>query len=218
MTKGNTLIDIGTDHGYIPIALVLSGQIPFAIAADIRTGPLQRAKEHIEKEQVSNQVKTRLSDGLAAIKKEELTPNTTVLIAGMGGPLIVRILEEAEEKLQEVGEIILSPQSMPALVRHYLADHGYCIIQEEMVWDGKYYPIFKLDHGFMAYDRELFYRYGKQLLEIKHPVLEQYLKTEKEARKRVLDSLIHSEKSPERQLEIRQEIQQIEEAQAFYQE
>lgn len=90
VTKGNRLADIGTDHAYLSIALVQAGRIPSAIAADVNEGPLLRAGEHIRAAGLSRQVETRLSDGLSRFQSDEAD---TVVIAGMGGQLMRRILE-----------------------------------------------------------------------------------------------------------------------------
>lgn len=93
VTEGNRLADVGTDHGYIPIALVQEGKIPHAIAMDVNAGPLSRAIEHIRESGLSTYIETRQSDGLAGLLPKEAD---TVLIAGMGGMLTVRILEGAD--------------------------------------------------------------------------------------------------------------------------
>ena len=89
-TKGSRLADIGTDHGYIPIALVQKGRIPSALAMDVGKGPLSRAREHIHSQGLDTYIETRLSDGLTELHEGEAD---TVLIAGMGGMLMKRILE-----------------------------------------------------------------------------------------------------------------------------
>ena len=90
VTPGNRLADVGTDHGYIPIALVQTGKVSRAIAMDINKGPLERAALHIREQHLEDRITTRLSDGMTALKEGEAD---TVLIAGMGGALTVHILE-----------------------------------------------------------------------------------------------------------------------------
>lgn len=90
VTEGSRLADIGTDHGYIPIALVQKGRIPSALAMDVGKGPLSRAREHIHSQGLDTYIETRLSDGLTELHEGEAD---TVLIAGMGGMLMKRILE-----------------------------------------------------------------------------------------------------------------------------
>ena len=86
VTPGNRLADVGTDHGYIPIALRLEGVIPSALAMDINPGPLERAKEHIRQFDLETDIHTRLSDGVQALCPGEAD---SVLIAGMGGALTI---------------------------------------------------------------------------------------------------------------------------------
>lgn len=90
VTPGLVLADIGTDHAYIPIYLVEQQIIPRAIAADANRGPLARASAHIREHALEEKIETRLSDGLAAFSPEEAQ---SIVIAGMGGALTIRILE-----------------------------------------------------------------------------------------------------------------------------
>lgn len=141
VTGGNRLADVGTDHGYIPIALVKEDKIPRAIAMDVNQGPLGRAGEHIREFGLSTYIETRLSDGLAGLKPGEAD---TVLIAGMGGMLMVRILEEGGHCLGTIKELILQPQSDIWEVRTWLGRHGFRIDLEDIVEEeGKYYPMFR---------------------------------------------------------------------------
>ena len=94
MTRGNRLVDVGCDHGYLPVSLYLDGKIPGAIAMDVRKGPLSRAQEHISQYGLDAYIETRLSDGLEALKPGE---GDTLVIAGMGGPLMERILTDGAE-------------------------------------------------------------------------------------------------------------------------
>ena len=96
VTQGYTLADVGTDHGYIPIYLLQQKKIPSAIAMDINEGPLERAKEHIALYGLQAYIQTRLSDGVAALKPGEVE---AVLIAGMGGGLVMHILKDGEKSL-----------------------------------------------------------------------------------------------------------------------
>lgn len=141
VTEGNRLADVGTDHGYVPICLCEREKIPSAIAMDINEGPLARAQAHIREAGLQDRIETRLSDGLAALRPCEAD---TVLIAGMGGPLTVRILTEGRETLRTVKELVLSPQSEVEGVRRWLKGNFWKIVQEDMVREeGKYYPMFR---------------------------------------------------------------------------
>ena len=130
VTDGNRLADIGTDHGYIPIYLCQTGKIPSALAVDIGKGPLQQAQTHIAEHGLSEQIKTRLSDGMAALQSGEAD---TILIAGMGGGLVMKILSEGAEKLTGREELILQPQSEITLVREFLRMRNFQILDEDMI-------------------------------------------------------------------------------------
>lgn len=141
VTSNGILADVGTDHGYVPIALVQRQKIPGAIAMDINKGPLARAKENIAAAHLEDYIQIRLSDGV-----EELEPGEadSILIAGMGGELIIHILSEGEKVCKKASELILQPQSDIRKVREYLREHQYKIVDEDMVCeDGKYYPMMR---------------------------------------------------------------------------
>ena len=140
VTEGSRLADIGTDHGYIPIALVQKGRIPSALAMDVGKGPLSRAREHIHSQGLDTYIETRLSDGLTELHEGEAD---TVLIAGMGGLLTVRILSSKREVLGGA-TLVLQPQSDLPSVRGWLTEEGYAITAEDLVLeDGKYYQMMR---------------------------------------------------------------------------
>lgn len=179
VTQGNRLADIGCDHGYLPIYLVQQSQIPGAIAMDIRRGPLSRAREHIRAYGLLDYIECRLSDGLEALHPGEVQ---TIVIAGMGGPLMEGILERGPGALEGVSELILQPQSNVEQFREYLQKLSFTVASEDMVAEeGKYYPILYLVHGKSKESwSEAEYRYGKYLLRDRHPVLREYLGRERE--------------------------------------
>lgn len=131
VTAGYTLCDVGTDHGYVPIALVQGNIIPKAIAVDINKGPLERANEHIRANGLTEQITTRLSNGLEAIHDGEVD---SIVIAGMGGELVIHILTAGETVCRSAKELILQPQSEVSKVREYVRNTGYKIVDEDMIW------------------------------------------------------------------------------------
>lgn len=176
VSPGKRLADVGTDHGYIPIYLTERGIIPSAIAMDINRGPLMRAEEHIREYGLTDKIQTRLSDGLKNLKSEEAD---TMIAAGMGGGLVIRILSDSSQTAEELDEVILQPQSEIRKVREYLCGHGYRIVEENMVLeDGKYYPMMKAVRGDAGEYSPEELEFGKLLLEQKHPVLKEYLERE----------------------------------------
>ena len=99
-----SVADIGTDHGYIPIYLVLERGFSRTLAMDINEGPLLRAVENIEKYGVGDYVETRLSDGLDGLSENEAE---SIIIAGMGGRLVMKILSSHMDRVKHLKEIIL---------------------------------------------------------------------------------------------------------------
>lgn len=184
VTQGYTLADVGTDHGYIPIYLLQQKKIPAAIAMDINEGPLERAKKHIALYGLQAYIQTRLSDGVAALKPGEVE---AVLIAGMGGGLVMHILKDGEKVCQSAKELILQPQSEIEHVREFLREKGYTILAEDMVYeDGKFYPMMKVQYQGENKNAQkasevlkLSDLYGGLLLQNRHPVLKTFLEKEK---------------------------------------
>ncbi|MFR5601779.1 MAG: tRNA (adenine(22)-N(1))-methyltransferase [Lachnospiraceae bacterium] len=213
VSEGSNLADIGTDHGYIPIYLVEQGIVPRAIAMDVRTGPLKRADSHIREHGLEHQIQTRLSDGLEKLEPGEAD---TVVIAGMGGELIIHILEAGAHVRDSIREWVLSPQSALEQVRRYLQEHGLAIVQETMLCeDGKYYTVMKAVPGKMALCREIEWKYGKDLLDQKHPVLLEFLEKEERLLTEVLTHLAaqDTDGARQRKAEILKELDIIKEAQ-----
>lgn len=192
VTDGNRLADIGTDHGYIPIYLCQTGKIPSALAMDIGKDPLQQAQTHIAEHGLSEQIKTRLSDGMAALQFGEAD---TILIAGMGGGLVMKILSEGAEKLTGKEELILQPQSEIALVREFLRVRNFQILNEDMILeDGKYYPMMKVSQQKAAEQtkilpQEVADAFGPVLLQKRHPVLKEWLERELRITNSVIEQL-----------------------------
>lgn len=202
VTPGMRLADVGTDHGYVPIYLVEQGIVPSAVAMDVNEGPLDRAREHIREHGLEEHICARLSDGLTNLRIEE---TDSVIAAGMGGGLVIRILSAQKEKAERLKEIILQPQSEVAKVRKYLNENGWRIVEEDMVLeDGKYYPMMKAVRGEAEPYSEAEAEFGKILLRGRHPVLKSYLERERRIAQEILAGL--SGRDPERIRERREEL------------
>ncbi len=213
VTPGFYLADIGTDHGYIPIDLTASGRIPGAVAADVNPGPLARAQDHIRGNALEDRIETRLSDGLQAFVPGEAE---SIVIAGMGGALTVKILREGEAVTAKSEELILQPQSEVFAVREYLDTHNWFIDRENMVCeDGKYYPMMHAVHGSSGMPlSKLELCFGPQLLRQRHPLLLQYLRQEEKVQNQILDALKmgSSVRALQREGQVRRMLAQIKEA------
>ena len=124
---GARLADVGTDHAYLPAALLLEGKIPFAIAADLRQGPLLRAKETARQYGCQGKMAFRLCDGLRGVRPEE---TDAVVIAGMGGETIAQILQAAPWVRERQVPLVLQPMSSLSDLREWLRENGYTIREE----------------------------------------------------------------------------------------
>ena len=194
ITPGLPVADIGCDHAYLPIYLAKENISPYIIACDVNAGPIVRAQENVEDADLSERIDVRQGDGLSVVAAGEVK---SVILAGMGGRLMMRILEEGADVLADVTEIIMEPQSEVAGLRHYLQDRGYRIISENMVSeDNKFYPIIKAVHGQMDWDKEVYFRYGKILLREENPVLHEFLLVEKDYCSKLLKELSENEDIP----------------------
>lgn len=130
---GAPLVDVGTDHAYLPAALVQRGHIPCAVAADLRQGPLNRARETVRECGLNGKVGFRLCDGLTGIRPEE---TGCIAIAGMGGETIVHILSAAPWVRERAVPLVLQPMSTQRELRQWLGENGYKIVKEKLAREG----------------------------------------------------------------------------------
>ena len=223
VSKGSTVADVGCDHAYVSIYLMEQQIAKKVIAMDINKGPLKKARENIDSSNLSTCIETRLSNGLMELNKGEVD---TVLIAGMGGSLIVSILSAREDIVNNVKELILSPQSEIFLVREYLRNHGYVIVEENMVKeDGKFYMMMKaikneeeiqVEH-LPALTQSLYDRYGEYLLKHKNSVLKEFLYVELTKRKNIKKRLMEKPQEYEQRLkELENDIEILEGGLSYY--
>lgn len=216
--KGSRLVDVGCDHGFVPIFLVQNGVCPHVLAMDVRIGPLSRAQEHISEYGLDEYIETRLSDGLDKYIRGEAD---ALICAGMGGKLMLRILMDAGEKTEDFSELILQPQSDLFEFRYKLRTNGYYIADEEMVLEGgKYYFLMKAihaavedakasaviaDHGISM--EELYDRYGEWNIKKKSPILARFLNESLESKTELEQLLLQNggAKAAGRLLEVQHE-------------
>lgn len=242
VTPGLTGCDIGCDHGFVSIYLVQKGICEKVLAMDVRKGPLSQAAAHILEYGLEGQIQTRLSDGLQQLHVGEAE---CMICAGMGGPLMTRILEEGRDKALAMKELILQPQSEIREFRAYLRTHGYRIVQEDMVYeDGKFYPMMKAvpTEGYFPEEecreegnppeegrciegaaqdpvQQLYDAFGPCLLRERHPVLKRYL----EHSERVVGELAEKlkaqqgEKALARLPQLEEELQEIRRGLTYFQ-
>ena len=214
VTAGNRVCDVGCDHGFVSIRLAEQGISPHVLAMDVRSGPLGAAKAHIAAHGLEERIETRLSDGLHNYVIGEAD---TLICAGMGGRLMMRILSDDGEKTASFRELILQPQSELQAFRTWLRGEGYQIVRERMIEEGgKFYPMFSVrpeperkygDTGeYAIFLRGLFSnnacdeiddamlcricdRFGPLLLAQEDPVLAVFLKREEKVCREILERL-----------------------------
>lgn len=146
--QGAILLDVGSDHAYLPIELVEKGQIKGAIAGEVVEGPYQSAIKNVEAHGLKEKIQVRLANGLAAF--EEADQVSVITIAGMGGRLIARILEEGLDKLANVERLILQPNNREDDLRIWLQANGFQIVAESILEEaGKFYEILVVEAGKM---------------------------------------------------------------------
>ena len=211
--KGRTdycLCDVGTDHAHIPIRLLMDGVIDKAIAMDVIEGPLEKAGGNIELYGVADKVTLRISDGLDAYRPGEAQG---LVIAGMGGRIMSRILLREPDKTRDFDEIILQTQADPEFVRRAVRELGLFIDREKIVLeDNKYYPVMHVSRRRCAgplwrsgadntgdEDKELFQEaedlFGPVLIRDRDSMLRSYLLWQKGVNDRIMYSLQKANKA-----------------------
>ena len=146
--QGAVLLDVGSDHAYLPIELLKEGRINRAIAGEVVAGPYQSAVKNVKEHDLEEKIQVRLANGLAAF--EESDKVSVITIAGMGGRLISTILEEGLDKLANVERLILQPNNREDELRSWLQEHRFQIVAESILEEaGKFYEILVVETGEM---------------------------------------------------------------------
>lgn len=191
VTTNGIVADIGTDHAYIPIFLYKNNKIKSAIACDISKGSLQKANINISKYNLSNYIETRLSNGLEKIHLEDNVD--TIIIAGMGGMLMIDILQKGIEIAKNCNKLILQPQKDIPEVRKFLHQNNFIIEDEDMIIDeNKFYNIIVAINNFGTENQMFDYReylFGKSNIDKKCPILKEYILNELNIMENIINKL-----------------------------
>lgn len=188
--EGAYFADIGSDHAYLPCYVCLKDPQAQAIAGEVNQGPFKKALNTVQFHGLSRVIDIRLGDGLKVINND---PVSHVVIAGMGGSLIKRILDEGAEKLQSVKRIITQPNIDAKHVRKWLYENNFIINHEEMIEENNHiYEIVVADQDTSSNQRLLTEKqllFGPLLLEAKPKLLYKKWLQEKEALHSIIDDM-----------------------------
>ena len=213
--SGSRVADIGTDHGYLGIYLLQSGAARHVIACDLRKDPLENARRNAKLFGVDGEMKLRLSDGLEKILPDEVD---TVVMAGMGGDLIQKILSQCPWRKREGLQFILQPQSAGNVLRRWLCEDGFEIRREEPVQDGHFlYTVMDIRQGEPAPLTPGTEYASPALLASGIPLVGNYLARVENALQETVRGLTNAEKQrPERLSYFRQALLEIQEMRKNY--
>ena len=188
---GETMADIGTDHGFLPLYLLETKKCPKVIMADISSGSLAKAEENCKIAKPDGAYELRLGDGIDILEDGEVD---VVAIAGMGGNLIAEILEWNLAKSRSIKRYILQPRRHVGKLRHWLYCNGFEIVKESLVEEGKFIcEILTVESGPAENGKEAEYGadfdYPDSLLVHRNPMTEAYLHRKLELEKMILDNI-----------------------------
>lgn len=212
---GTTVADIGADHAHLLIHLVLRKRIEKGIAGELNKGPFENARSQVRRWGLSDRIEVRRGDGLSVLKEDEAD---VIVIAGMGGPLIAKILDQGREKLSGAFRLVLQPNTGGERVRRWLRQNGWAPVGETLVEEGgTLYEIIAAERG----EDEALYRQppaseeqllllGPLLWKEKHPLLIKKWLQELAARERILERVRagRTEEAARRAAQLEEEIAQ----------
>ena len=213
VSAGARVADIGSDHAYLPAALVLDGKIDFAIAGEVVKGPYENAVHEIKDHQLEGQVIPRLADGLAAIEPADKVD--TITIAGMGGSLIASILEKDKNKLTGIKRLVLQPNVGESQLREWLMNNHYQIMNEKIIEEDNHnYEIIVAEPSVVPFRYSKYeLDFGPFLLENKGPVFRKKWQEYLQREAHVIDQMQKAQQPPVKKInEINQFLSQVKEA------
>ena len=207
----NSIIDVGTDHAYVPIYLIKNGVCKKALASDINKGPLRKAQKNVDLENLADNIECRLGGGLSVVRPGEVE---VAVIAGMGGNLIRDIIENDINVFKELNYAILQPVQNVDVLRKYLYDSGFDIIDEELCKEeNKYYEVIKVKYAKKPKNlKSIYYEISKILLDKKHPLIGEYIKFKLDKYEKIYNTLgDETENSRKRKKELEYKINELKE-------
>lgn len=191
--QGCSLADVGTDHAYLPVWLLEKGIITNAVAGDIAEGPCRAARATVAMYGAKDKVEVRLGSGLKVLEPGEVE---CVTIAGMGASTMIEIFEESEAVTASLKHMVLQPMAGASSLRRWLCEHGWQIIEEDLVEDGvHFYEIISTVQGAASQYSEAEYVIGPVLLKQGHPLLHKHFTRQIDNLKQLLSNMERSEQA-----------------------
>ena len=146
------LLDVGTDHAFLPIELILNKTVDKAWASDVNEGPLRSAAENAARYGVADRLTLYLSDGLKDCRCFE-NRYDVIVIAGMGGQTIAEIIEKSDYVKKAAPTLILQPMTMQYELRSFLSSNGFGIHSDSVISDaGKFYTLIVCKYTGIPYE------------------------------------------------------------------
>lgn len=213
INKGETMADIGTDHGFLPLYLLESGKCPKAVMVDISSGSLKKAEDNCKVLHPERQYDLRLGNGIDVLQDGEVD---VVVIAGMGGLLIADILDWDLSKSRSIKRYILQPRNNVGRLRHWLAEKGFRISKESLVREGKFIcEILTVDSGFPkskeSAQYSAAYDYPDSLLTCRNHLTKEYLERKLEIEEKIYINIsAHSKSAEAETISCRERINRLE--------
>jgi tRNA (adenine22-N1)-methyltransferase len=185
--------DVGTDHAYVPIFLIEHKICKKAIATDVRTGPIDKARRNILQYRMESYIDTRIGDGLEPLEDDEID---IIIVAGMGGLLIRNIILKSLKKAQKAKRLILQPMNAANVLREWLYKNGFNISDEGLAQEeGKIYNVLAVEWaGLCKRFDEVYYHIGKRLVEKHDPLLKEHLERKLRQFDKAINGLSMAEK------------------------
>lgn len=214
--KCNIVADIGTDHGYVTEIILKRKICQKVIATDLNLGPLENAKKYLTLTGLNDRVDFRQGSGLEVLQPGEAD---TVIIAGMGGMLINKILHDAPNITEKVNKFILQPMTAVNKVRKYLFENGFKIESESIVKEyHHYYHILKVVHGIEHIDDDIYFEISQYLLRKKDKLVAEYLNKQIDTNKKILNKIDNSKKKEliEKKIMLQSKIKKYKELKQIY--
>ncbi len=198
--EDGVVADIGTDHAYLPIYLVQKGLARRVIAVENRPGTLDGARRSLNLFNQAHKIELRLGDGLEALHRADGVE--TVILAGLGGRTICRLLARSRERWFWFKRLVLQPMQETPLLRRWLTAHHWCLVRERLVCEsGRFYEIMAVEQGQQVAADPLLYEIGPCLFQERDPLLAPFIRRKIERCHAVIHTL-RASSSPESQVRL----------------